>query len=217
MHFLNLVAVNGSLRTAGGPPVTITGGEVVPSIPVLPIDEATAWSADSSGRPVLALSVAAPGDMSTYRLTVFSAKLDPFFDQAPLRFHTDSGPGSDGASALPSPPAPVGEPVPIDYLAKDFASFRQALSDFSTLRYPAWVERSEADLGVVLMEALAAIADELAITRTASRRSRPSKRRRSGSRWCVTPGWSITSRQRRPSRQPCSSSRSIRPRPVRAG
>ena len=161
VHFLNLVAVNGSLRTAGGPPVTITGGEVVPSIPVLPIDEATAWSADSSGRPVLALSVAAPGDMSTYRLTVFSAKLDPFFDQAPLRFHTDSGPGLDGASALPSPPAPVGELVPIDYLAKDFASFRQALSDFSTLRYPAWVERSEADLGVVLMEALAAIADEL--------------------------------------------------------
>ena len=161
VHFLNAVAVNGSLRTAGGPPVTITGGEVVPSIPVLPIDEATAWSADSSGRPVLALRVAAPGDMSTYRLTVFSAKLDPFFDQAPLRFHTDSGPGLGGASALPSPPAPVGAPVPIDYLAKDFASFRQALSEFSTLRFPAWVERSEADLGVVLMEALSAIADEL--------------------------------------------------------
>ena len=161
VHFLNAVAVKGSLRTAGGPPVTITGGEVVPSIPVRPIDEATAWSADSSGRPVLALSVAGPGDMSTYRLTVFSATLDPFFDEAPLRFHTDSGPGMDGTSTLPSPAAPVGEPVPIDYLAKDFASFRQALSDFSTLRYPAWVERSEADLGVVLMEALAAIADEL--------------------------------------------------------
>ena len=51
--------------------------------------------------------------------------------------------------------------MPIDYLAKDFASFRQALSEFSTLRYPAWVERSEADLGVMLMEALAAMADEL--------------------------------------------------------
>ena len=51
--------------------------------------------------------------------------------------------------------------MPIDYLAKDFASFRQALSEFSSLRYPAWVERSEADLGVMLMEALAAMADEL--------------------------------------------------------
>ena len=56
---------------------------------------------------------------------------------------------------------PSGEQVPIDYLAKDFASFRQALSEFSVQRYPAWVERSEADLGVMLMEALAAMADEL--------------------------------------------------------
>ena len=49
----------------------------------------------------------------------------------------------------------------IDYLAKDFGSFQQALSEFSALRYPAWVERSEADLGVMLMEVLAAMADEL--------------------------------------------------------
>jgi hypothetical protein len=51
--------------------------------------------------------------------------------------------------------------VTIDYLAKDFSSFTQALSELSTARYPAWLERSEADLGVMLMEALAAIADEL--------------------------------------------------------
>ena len=37
----------------------------------------------------------------------------------------------------------------------------QALSEFSTQRYPAWLERSEADLGMVLMEVLAAMADEL--------------------------------------------------------
>ena len=51
--------------------------------------------------------------------------------------------------------------MPINYLAKDFASFTQALSDFSTLRYPFWVERSEADVGVMVMEALSAVADEL--------------------------------------------------------
>ena len=51
--------------------------------------------------------------------------------------------------------------MPIDYLAKDFGSFQQALSEFSAQRYPAWVERSEADLGVMLMEVLAAMADEL--------------------------------------------------------
>ena len=40
-------------------------------------------------------------------------------------------------------------------------SFTRALSDFSALRYPQWVERSEADVGVALMEALSALADEL--------------------------------------------------------
>src|SRR5207249_4867388 len=53
---------------------------------------------------------------------------------------------------------------PIDYLAKDYDSFRKALSDFSALRYPEWVERGEADFGVVLMEALCALADDLSYT-----------------------------------------------------
>ena len=56
------------------------------------------------------------------------------------------------------PPADV---PPIDYLAKDFLSFREALSDFSTLRYPAWQERSEADFGVMFMEALCGLGDDL--------------------------------------------------------
>ena len=160
VHFLNTVSLEGTL---GVPPVTITGGEVVTSVPVLPIDEATAWSADSEGRPVLSLAVPAPGDFSTYTLTVFSPKLDPFFADAEFNFQTDPSSNLDCATAPPAAPAPApdGQSVPIDYLAKDFGSFRQALSEFSTLRYPGWVERSEADLGVVLMEALAALGDEL--------------------------------------------------------
>ena len=161
VHFLNTVAVKGTLLPVDGQPVTITGGEVVATVPVLPIDETAAWSTDSQGRPLLALAVPAPGDFSTYRLTIFSRSLDPFFDQAPLRFHAGSPPALDCATPAPSCPSPTPLQVPIDYLAKDFDSFREALSEFSTLRYPAWVERSEADLGVVLMEALAAIADEL--------------------------------------------------------
>ncbi len=50
---------------------------------------------------------------------------------------------------------------PIDYLAKDFMSFRQALSDFSAQRYPEWQERSEADFGMMFMEALCSLADDL--------------------------------------------------------
>jgi hypothetical protein len=159
VHFLNTVTVRGTL--SGSRPVTITGGELVTSIEVNPIDEATAWSADSQGRPVLALTVTAPGDPSTYRLAISSTKLDPFLGQAPFTFKAAGPAETDCAAPAPSCPEPGKEQVPIDYLAKDFASFRQALSEFSTQRYPAWVERSEADLGVMLMEALAAMADEL--------------------------------------------------------
>ncbi len=158
VHFLNTVPVRGSLY---GQQVTITGGDVITSIGVNPVDETTAWSADSEGRPVLAVTVAAPGDFSTYQLTIFSDQLDSFFSSVPFTFKANCPTTLDCAAAPPSSAETTAEPVPIDYLAKDFASFRQALSEFSTLRYPAWVERSEADLGVMLMEALAAMADEL--------------------------------------------------------
>jgi hypothetical protein len=159
VHFLNTVAVRGSL--SGSRPVTITGGEIVTSIAVSPIDETTSWSADSQGRPVLALTVTGPGDSSAYQLAISASRLDPFLAQAPFRFTAGSPTGTDCAAPAPGGPEPAQEQVPIDYLAKDFASFRQALSEFSTQRYPAWVERSEADLGVMLMEVLAAMADEL--------------------------------------------------------
>ena len=158
VHFLNSVTVKGSL--SGRHPVTITGGAVVTGIEVRPIDEEADWGTDSQGRPVLALAVSR-GDSSVYRLTISSSQLDPFFDQAPFRFTVHDPATMDGSAAGPAGSAPAQQQVPINYLAKDFASFQQALSDFSAQRYPAWVERSEADLGVMLMEALAAMADEL--------------------------------------------------------
>ncbi len=162
VHFLNAVPVQGHLAATS--PVTITGGEVITTIVVGPVDDSAGsadWSTDSEGRPVLTVNVAAPGDFSTYQLTVRSHKLDPFFDSAPFSFKANCQTTLDCATPAPSCPEPTAEQVPIDYLAKDFGSFRQALSEFSALRYPAWVERSEADIGVMLMEALAAMADEL--------------------------------------------------------
>jgi hypothetical protein len=143
-----------------GPQVTITGGDVITAIAVQP-PGGDAWSSDSEGRPVLTLTVPVPGDFSIYQLTLFSDQLDPFFSSAPFTFKANCPITLDGVTAPTAGPQDAAESVPIDYLAKDFTSFRQALSEFSTLRYPAWVERSAADLGVVLMEALAALADEL--------------------------------------------------------
>jgi hypothetical protein len=159
VHFLNGVGVAGTL--VGSEPVTITGGEVVATVAVGPIHPATDWSFDSEGRPVLRLSVEAPGDFSTYQLAVQSPKLDPFFGQAAFSFKANCPSTLDCAEPAPSCPPEPPIQVPIDYLAKDYGSFKQALSEFSAARYPAWVERSEADLGVMLMELLSAMADEL--------------------------------------------------------
>lgn len=159
VHFLNDVAVGGTL--AATTPVTITGGEVIPTVAVEPFDPTTAITADSEGRPILALSVAAPGDFSTYQLSIASSALDPFLASADFSFKAGCPSDLDCAPTAAGCPPPESEPVTIDYLAKDFQSFTQALTEFSNARYPAWQERSEADLGMVLMEALAALADEL--------------------------------------------------------
>jgi hypothetical protein len=53
-------------------------------------------------------------------------------------------------------------PAPeIDYLAKDFASFRRLMLDRLTTVLPDWQERNPADLGVALVEVLAYAADQL--------------------------------------------------------
>src|SRR2546430_887261 len=163
VHFLNAVPLVGAV---GRP--TITGGEVTRTITVKDIDDATDWSLDDQGRPLLQLTAAVPGDFSLYTLGLTSTTtppaLDPFFDHATFSFK--AGCESDLDCLPPDPTCPVAPGVPpiIDYLAKDFLSFRKALSDFSTIRYPRYRERSEADFGVMVMEALCAVADDLSYT-----------------------------------------------------
>ncbi len=158
VHFLNTAPVQGTLSAS--PPVTICGGQAG-AIAVAPVDESQAWSADEDGRPVLSLAVVAPTDSSIYTLTLFSTVLDPYFDSVQFSFDASSTSQLDcQAPASELPPPPGGAP-PINYLVKDFGGFKQALLDFSALRYPQWVERSEADLGMMLIEALSAIGDEL--------------------------------------------------------
>src|SRR3954470_13348795 len=83
VHFLNRVPVTGTLT--GSSPVTITGGEAPPSVPVLPI-AATDWGLDDEGRPTLTLRTAERGDFSVYRLRIASSVLDPYFADIPFTF-----------------------------------------------------------------------------------------------------------------------------------
>jgi hypothetical protein len=157
VHFLNAVDI-APLSAAPA----ISGGETIPTVAVLPIAPSD-WGWDD-GHAVLTLRVAAPGDFSTYTLTIQSARIDSFFDHVAFSFKAGCPSDLDCETPLAPCPPPAGNAPPIDYLAKDFLSFRQALLDFSTLRYPNWHERSEADFGVMFLEALSAIGDELSYT-----------------------------------------------------
>ena len=87
--------------------------------------------------------------------------IDPFFSSARLRFRLACDDRFDCRQAA-APPAPEPDvPVVIDYLSKDYAGFRQALLDFIATRQPDWTERSEADIGMMLLELFAATADTL--------------------------------------------------------
>nr|HRC76642.1 putative baseplate assembly protein [Kouleothrix sp.] len=53
-------------------------------------------------------------------------------------------------------------PPHIDYLARDFAGFRQLLLDHLSVTVPGWQERAAADQGNALIDLLAYAADYLA-------------------------------------------------------
>jgi hypothetical protein len=109
----------------------------------------------------LLLSLNTLGDFSIYTLTVAGPNIDPFFASHQLRFRLGCDERFDCRTSAAVGPVTPELQVNIDYLAKDYSSFRQALLDFIPTRLPDWTERSEADLGIALLELFAATADNL--------------------------------------------------------
>ncbi|MCK4830185.1 hypothetical protein KA005_81455, partial [bacterium] len=86
-------------------------------------------SQDDTG---LILTVTPIGDYSTYTLQLKHSKIDPLFSRINFKFR----PGCfniDCASPWKSAPAPKSEPV-IDYLAKDYDSFKHTLINAMRIR-----------------------------------------------------------------------------------
>lgn len=160
--------------------VRISGGERVRGVVIEwaaaasgPLADATAaertfLAALSEADKVLVVRTDRVGDFSQYRLDlVRSPRTDappPDFD-APLStvdfsFKVDCPSEFDcrPVTACPEEPAP---PPAIDYLAKDYPSFRRLVLDRITQLVPDWSERSAADLGVTLAELIAYVADQL--------------------------------------------------------
>jgi hypothetical protein len=118
---------------------------------------------------VLTVQVDRPGDFSTYRLSLVSSSTDPSppagFDPmlADIEFSFKVGCPSDfDCEATPPANAPPPPPGPsIDYLAKDYASFRRLMLDRLSVVLPGWEDQGPADLGVTIVELLAYAGDHL--------------------------------------------------------
>lgn len=154
----------------------IEGGERLRHIALVSVEQAPALiprGAPPGSLPtpqprVLRVKVAAPGDFSDYTLRLVRPGTDQPPDHidrqlAAIRFNFKAACRGDFdcAGAAPCPPD-TAPPPPLNYLARDYASFRQLMLDRLALSVPGWAERNEADLGLVLVDLLAYVADRLA-------------------------------------------------------
>jgi hypothetical protein len=125
----------------------VEGGERILGIRV------TSVTAGSDTRR-LKVFVDQPGDFSTYVVQVEHSDLDRLLTDAKFSFKASCPQDFDCRTLLQCPTPELSEPK-LDYLAKDFASFRRLLLDFIPQRAPGWLERNPADFGMALVELLA--------------------------------------------------------------
>ena len=169
VHFFNTNQVAAILAQAATPAQAtakfpISGGHRLPAGPATGQVRVMSVAAGPDASS-LALTVAPIGDYSTYTLGVIhtvagpSNAIDPIFSEIDFKFR----PGcfnTDCAPDWPPAPPPSADPA-IDYLAKDFDSFKHAMIVAMGQRVPGWRATSEADLDMVLLELFSASADEL--------------------------------------------------------
>lgn len=120
---------------------------------------------------VLVIGTNEAGDFSTYTLRLVNlitqAAEDPFdvtevltgFDpqlaEVQFSFKVECGPNFDCQPQTPACSQVPPTPPPINYLAKDYGSFRTLILDRLNQLLPTWGGGNEADLGVVLAELIA--------------------------------------------------------------
>lgn len=146
-------------------PGTIVPGDIniyspESSLPEIEVDSILVWTA-VNGQDVLRLKTKQRGDFSLYKFKIDDLRLDPYFNDISFSFKASCP--SDLDCKPPDHECPPDELVdfPIDYLARDFWSYRRALLDFASLRYPDWSDRLEADAGIMMAELMSALGDEM--------------------------------------------------------
>jgi hypothetical protein len=153
------------------PPVTVVSiDEVTPSGGGTP----TQVQVDPTlERTFIVVHVSAPGTFAPYQLHLNDpnvnnvdqsvgpfSRFDRFFNDVQFSFKVGCDTDRDCAPApLDCPPDPLVD-FPVDYLARDFVSFQNALLAFASQRYPQWTTPIVADVGTMLSEIFSALGDE---------------------------------------------------------
>lgn len=163
VHFFNhneIANILAATTTPAGARKTfpVTGGHRVTAGPLA----GQVQTVTVTGNPAdtfLVLTVKPVGDYSVYTLQLDHPNIDPLFSAVRFRFR----PGCFNTDCSPdwSPAPPAGTDPRIDYLAKDYDSFRHTMIAAMSERVPGWRAASEADLDQVLIDLLSAAADEL--------------------------------------------------------
>ncbi|CAN92257.1 hypothetical protein sce2098 [Sorangium cellulosum So ce56] len=165
LHVRFIKAPDAALEQAvgnGDLEVRIDGGVRITQIGV-----ASAEIKAVGGEKVLVVRVTEPGDYSTYTLRLCDRDGDPYVkDFDPLLSAIDFSFKVECPSDFDCAPPRVSrearrEAPAIDYLAKDYASFRRLMLDRLSLLLPGWREQNPADIGVTLVELLAYVGDHL--------------------------------------------------------
>lgn len=115
------------------------------------------------------------GDYSTYRISLLNTadedrpppNFDPLFCAVDFSFKVECPSDFDCRAETLCPVAPETPPA-IDYLAKDYASFRRLILDRLAVLMPKWRERNPADIGVTLAELFAYVGDQLSYQQDAT-------------------------------------------------
>ncbi len=148
--------------------VLIEGGQRIDNIQIKEVKVCNYKSVELDD--YIEVHVDQPGDFSTYTLRVVErneqGKLQPHssfdrrYNSINFNFKVDCPSDLDCKQEVFCPPGPLEEPE-INYLAKDYASFRQLIMDRLALVMPDWKERHVPDIGIALFEVLAYVGDHL--------------------------------------------------------
>ncbi len=104
---------------------------------------------------------AAQASQDTFDVTEAVAGFDPQLAEVSFSFKVECPPYFDCKPADAACPPDLPTPPAINYLAKDYGSFRTILLDRLNQLLPSWQGSSEADIGVILAELIAYYGDQL--------------------------------------------------------